>query len=459
MQQDIRQGPLFATMSEDQVQCVLEQGNECILQAGDFLFHEGDAALYFYVLLEGNIQITKRVGAQERQLILHTQTGTFTGEIPLLTGTPYVATARTLKPTRVLRYDAATFHRLLSTCPGMLDVILPMLITRIQSTEIITMQQEKLFALGKLSAGLAHELNNPAAAAQRATEQLSETIASLPHVTAQLYSQDQDDNLFNIYLRKALQRAAAASPLLDPLAKSDREDELALWLEEHNVEDGWELASTFVDANLDCAWFDELAGYIYEDQLLGFIVWLEKTLQMQASLKILEQTTTRISTLIQAVKSYSYMDQAPLQEIDVHDGLESTLTILGYKLRNIEVTRQYDLTLPHICAYGSELNQVWTNLLDNSVDAMEGKGQIVLSTRRENNYVVVEIADNGPGIPEEIQTRIFEPFFTTKGVGKGTGLGLDIAYRVIVGHHKGDLQVVSRPGSTRFIARLPMDLV
>jgi signal transduction histidine kinase len=391
-------------------------------------------------------------------LILHTQPGTFTGEIPLLTGTPYVATARALKPARVLRYTATIFRHLLSICPGMLDVILAALVKRIQDTEIITMQQEKLFALGKLSAGLAHELNNPAAAAQRATEQLRETIASLPAITAQLYSQDDYDNLFNVYQRKAVERAAVAAPLLDPLAKSDLEEELVFWLEQHDVEDGWALAPTFIDAGLDCTWFDELVGRIYDEQLPGFIVWLEKTLQMQASLKMLEHSTTRMSTLVQAVKSYSYMDQAPLQEIDVHEGLESTLTILSHELKSIEVTRKYDSTLPRICAYGSELNQVWTNLLDNAADALGGKGKITISTRRENEYVVVEIADDGPGIPEEIQSRIFEPFFTTKGVGKGTGLGLDIAYRVIVGHHKGDLQVVSRPGDTRFVARLLVNL-
>jgi signal transduction histidine kinase len=351
---------------------------------------------------------------------------------------------------------------LLTICPGMLDVILTVLVKRIQDTEIITMQQEKLVALGKLSAGLAHELYNPAAAAQRATEQLRLVVVSLPDATSQLYNQYQqkEDDLFNIFQRKALQRAATASPLLDPLAKSDLEDELALWLEEHNIEDAWQLSPTFVDAGLDCTWFDELATHIYEDQLPVFIVLLEKMLQMQASLKMLEETTTRISTLVQAVKSYSYMDRASLQNIDVHEGLESTLTMLGHKLKNIEVTRHYDTTLPRICAYGNELNQVWTNLLDNAADALEGTGQIALSTRRENEYVVVEISDNGPGIPDEIQTHIFEPFFTTKGVGKGTGLGLDIAYRVIVGHHKGDLQVISRPGDgdTRFIARLPINL-
>jgi signal transduction histidine kinase len=458
MIEDIRQGPLFATMTEDQVQCVLEHGTECSLQSGAVLFHEGDATVYFYVLLEGSLQITKRMGDQETVLILHTQPGTFTGEIPLLTGTPYIATARALKPVKVLRYSATTFRRLLSICPGMLDVILTVLVKRIQDTEIITMQQEKLVALGKLSAGLAHELNNPAAAAQRATEELRETIVALPDATSKLYCHDQHTNLFNTLQQMALQHVATASPLLDPLAKSDSEDELVSWLEDHNIVDGWQLASTFVEVGLERAWFDELTAQINEDLLPGFIVFLEKTLQMQASLKMLEQSTTRISTLVQAVKSYSYMDQAPLQEINVHEGLESTLTILSYKLKNIEVTRKYDPPLPRICAYGSELNQVWTNLLDNAADALEGKGKIILSTRCENEYVVVEIADNGPGIPEEIQSRIFEPFFTTKGVGKGTGLGLDIAHRVIVQHHKGDLQVVSRPGDTRFIARLPINL-
>ena len=458
MVQDIRQGPLFATMTDVQMQCVLEHGIECHLQSGDVLFHEGDATVYFYVLLEGSLQITKHMGDQETILIIHTQPGAFTGEIPLLTNTPYIVTAHALKPARVLRYNATTFRHLLGICPGMLDVILAVLVKRIRDSEIITMQQEKLFALGKLSAGLAHELNNPAAAAQRATEELRETIVALPDATSKLYSHDQHTNLFNTLQQKALQQAATASPLLDPLAKSDREDELASWLADHNVEVGWQLASTFVEAGLERVWFDELAAQLDKELLPGFIVLLEKTLQMQASLKTLEQSTTRMTTLVQAVKSYSYMDQASLQEINVHEGLESTLTILGHELKNIEVTRKYDSTLPRICAYGSELNQVWTNLLDNAADALNGKGKITLSTQRENDYVVVEIADNGPGIPEEIQSRIFEPFFTTKGVGKGTGLGLDIAYRVIVGHHKGDLQVISRPGDTRFIAHLLINL-
>jgi signal transduction histidine kinase len=178
---------------------------------------------------------------------------------------------------------------------------------------------------------------------------------------------------------------------------------------------------------------------------------------MQALLNTIGQSTTRISTLVNAVKSYVYMDQAPSQEIDVHEGLENTLVILHHKLKNIEVVREYDRTLPAISAYGSELNQVWTNLLDNAIDALEGKGKIWLRTWRENDHVVVEVADNGPGIPEEIQSRIFEPFFTTKGVGKGSGLGLDIARRIIVMHHKGDLQVSSRPGATRFTVRLPIE--
>lgn len=454
--QNVRHGPLFAQMSEDQVECVLEQGTEYSLQAGEILFHEGEDALNFYILLEGSLQITKRMGDQETILALHTQPGAFTGEVPMLTGTPYVATAHALEPVKVLRYSVATFRRLLSICPGMLDVILTVLVKRVQDTEIITMQQEKLMALGKLAAGLAHELNNPAAAALRATQQLSETVASLPDATAKLYSHDQHTEIFSRWQQKALEHAATTPSLLDPLAKSDREDELIGWLEEHEIEEGWQLTATFVEAGLDCAWFDELATQIDAEHLRNFIFLLEKRLQAQGALKTLEQTTMRISTLVQAVKSYSYMDQAPLQEVDVHEGLESTLTILGSRLKNSTVVRKYDPTLPRIRAYGSELNQVWTNLLDNAADAMEGRGQIVLSTWRENDYVVVEIADNGPGIPQEIQSRIFEPFFTTKGVGKGTGLGLDIAYRVIVRHHKGDLQVVSRPGDTRFIARLPL---
>jgi signal transduction histidine kinase len=456
MLENIRQGPLFANLPEDQVQRVLERGGEVVLQSGEVLFSEGDPAHYFYILLEGSLQISKRSNGQELILTIHTVPGTFTGEVPLLTGTPYIATARALMPTRVLRYNAATFRQLLGACQGILDIILSVFASRIQATEVAMMQQEKLAALGKLSAGLAHELNNPASAAASATEQLREVLEALPGTLSAWYSRERGAEFFRASQQQALQYESPTTGL-DPLARSDLEDELALWLEEHGVAESWLLAPTFVDAGLDGAWFDKLADSFDDKTLASFVLILEKMLRMQALLNTIGQSTTRISTLVNAVKSYVYMDQAPLQEIDVREGLENTLVILHHKLKSIEVVREYDRTLPRICAYASELNQVWTNLLDNAIDALEGKGKIWLRTWRENDHIVVEVADNGPGIPEEIQARIFEPFFTTKGVGEGSGLGLDIAHRIVVMHHKGDLRVSSRPGSTRFTVRLPIE--
>ena len=231
------------------------------------------------------------------------------------------------------------------------------------------------------------------------------------------------------------------------------------WLDKYEVANCWQLSPTLVSAGLDIDWLENVKENVGD--LLGDVVtWIVVTLQEVGLLDELEQSTTRISTLVQAVKDYSYMDQAPVQEIDVHEGLESTLTIMSHKLKkgNVVVKREYDCDLPRLSAYGSELNQVWTNLIDNAIDAMNGQGQILIRTCCENEFLLVEIADNGPGIAPEIQTHIFEPFYTTKGVGKGTGLGLHIVYRIVVGQHQGDIRVVSQPGDTRFQVRLPLKL-
>jgi signal transduction histidine kinase len=240
------------------------------------------------------------------------------------------------------------------------------------------------------------------------------------------------------------------------LTRSDREEVLTQWLDQHDIPEGWRLASAFVSAGLDSDWLAQLTEKLATGTRTAALNWLEARLNLQLLLKLVDQSTARVAELVKAVKSYTYMDQSPNQEVDVHEGIESTLTMLGHKLKNVTLVRAFDRSAPRIMAYGSELNQVWTNLIDNAIDAVQGSGKICVGTFVEDNQVVVEIMDNGQGIPPEIQSRIFEPFFTTKGVGSGTGLGLLISHRIVADHHGGEIEFESKPGETRFKVRLPL---
>lgn len=424
---------------------------------GDLLFAEGSPATHFYVLLEGEVLITKRIGGQETVLATH-HAGAFTGEIPLLTGTPYIAAAHVMHASRLLSIEAANFQQMLVVCSQIASTLLPTLVQRMHTTEAMLQQREKLAALGKLSAGLAHELNNPAAAGRRAVTHVREALQVLQSSAIQLNQHLTPTQLsWLIEVQQTASKQAAQIPPLDALTQSDREETVITWLDEHGVADGWKLAATLVEAGLDTAYLDTIAQHVASQALAPVLTWLTTMLAMVGLLDEIEQSTTRISALVAAVKEYTYMDQAPLQEVDVHAGIESTLTIFAYKLKGgISVTRVYDRSLPAIPAYGSELNEVWTNLIDNAIDAMGEQGQISIRTSREGAFVQVEIADTGPGIPADIRSRIFEPFFTTKDVGEGSGLGLDIAYRIVVGRHHGDISVSSIPGDTRFQVRLPI---
>jgi len=333
----------------------------------------------------------------------------------------------------------------------------------IQNLMMQTRQQEKMAALGRLSAGLAHELNNPASAARRAASELRRALGDGQEAALLLATAGRPpdeaaaltDGLTEV--RRAMVARAAAAETLDPLARSDREDAVAAWLDDHGVPDSYDVAGTLVDAGLDAAWLEGTAQRVPVEALRGVLRAIAATATASTLLDQVERGTTRISELVAAVKSYSYMDQAPLQDVDLHEGLESTLTMLGHKLRaGVTVSRDYDRSLPRICAYGSDLNQVWTNLIDNAVDAMGGTGELRVVTRRDGGDALVEIGDNGSGIPPEIQPRIFEPFFTTKDVGQGSGLGLDIAYRIVVAQHHGDIATRSVPGDTVFTVRLPI---
>ena len=425
---------------------------------GELLFLEGALATCFMFLLEGELETTKSMGGDEVVVQRHVPGG-YLGAIALLTDTPFRASTRAVKPSRVFCLEPDAFHRLVLEEPTVRRVIFRVFAPVMQGLQGAAAQREKLVALGGLAAGLAHELNNPAAAARRAVTELGLALqahdAALDELVLAGLSREQMHAMLEV--RQRLDHAAARD--LDPLEASDREDALAARLSKHGIADAAWMAAVLVPAGVDEALIDALVEQVGEGTLPAAVRWLSALAQAPLLIETASEATARISSLIEAVKQYSYMDQAPRGDVDVNQGLGSTLTILGHKLKHGSITVEQDLDpeLPPIQAYGSELNQLWTNLLDNAIDALEGRGTIRLTSRRDVDRIVVEIVDDGPGIPADTMARIFEPFFTTKEVGKGTGLGLDIAQRIVI-KHRGELTVESRPGETRFTVRLPLRL-
>jgi signal transduction histidine kinase len=444
--------PLFSNLSGEQMRC-FEPGESIQLEAGNVLMSEGDPVESFYVLLDGEMRASRNYSNQAILMGI-VKPGMFLGEISLLLDSPNLATIRALKPSRLFRLGKDDFWRMLSTCPSVASQIFRTMATRVRNMEGYSQQREKLASLGTMAAGLAHELNNPATAARRASAHLREVVENIQSFACQLHHSLNPDQWQLII--DASQNGAAKPAALDSVTRSDREEEIATRLENHGVTDGWKLAPAFVNAGIDSEELSTLAGKLPRKSLTPAFGWLEASLSLNSLLNEIDGSTGRISELVKAVKAYSYMDKSPMQEVNVHEGIENTLTILGHKLKKVTVTRKFDHAIPRIMAYGGELNQVWTNLIDNAIDAVKGTGKICIATFLDDDQVVVEIADNGSGIPPEVQSHIFEPFYTTKGVGSGTGLGLVISNRIVADRHGGEIEFESEPGGTRFKVRLPI---
>jgi signal transduction histidine kinase len=458
--QDLRKSPLFQGLSDEELQKLMNMAEPVSLRAGEVLIKQGEPGDSAYVVMKGEFEVQKQTGQSLIKIDVRNP-GDVVGEMALLSRAPRNATLIAKTDGEVLRIPQEAFDQLLQSSTTAAMAVLHWVMSRLTQNESLLHQQEKMAALGTMSAGLAHELNNPAAAAQRSASQLRDSQSRWLMLTHQIESaaiqQGQTDWLEG-FIQEATRRFGAPAKL-DALERIDLVDQMQTWLEASGVESAWELAPAMVNFGWEVEALEQLKSTL-PPSLFGLAIpWLGLCCLMMGLLSEVLQTTERISQIVHAVKSYTYLDQAPLLEVDVHEGLENTLVIMQHKLKKgVTVKREYAPNLPRIEAYASELNQVWTNIIDNALDAMKGKGEIKIKTYQEDRHVVVEITDNGPGIPEEIQPRIFEPFFTTKAPGQGTGLGLHISHDIIANRHHGQLTVDSKPGETKFRAILPVKI-
>jgi signal transduction histidine kinase len=453
---------LFEHLDDEQLAWVREHGDVVAVPAGHELVTEGDPAECFYVLLTGAIVMTRQVGAEQVEINRTDFRGSYVGAVQFYIGDQtdqlYGATVRITSDATFLALRAREFERVFRAWYPMAVHLLQGLFLGQQNTAAVVGQRERLLALGKLSAGLTHELNNPAAAAGRAAHDLREKVSGMRHKLAMIADGSMDRTQLKklVLAQDEFVEKARNAPDLTPLQTSDAEDELSDWLDDHDVRDGWQLAPIFVAGGLGVDDLEAVNAACPDCPLEGTLRWLAYTVETEGLLGEIIDSTQRISTLVNAAKQYSQMDRAPHQWLDLHEGLFATMTMLKPKLGGITIHKELDKSLPRIPGYPAELNQVWTNLIDNARDAMDGSGTLTIRTRREDDCAVVEIEDTGPGIAPEVRKRIFEPFFTTKPMGHGTGLGLDVSFRVVVNRHHGDLRVESEPGRTVFTVVLPM---
>lgn len=458
MDEFLKKIPLFSNLPVEDLDRLCDMVEEVRLMPGEVLFTEGSTGDHAFVIKEGEIEILKSSGGREVLLAVR-KPGEVIGEMALLESAPRFATVKARKESLLLSISHTQLDELLDSSPSAARSLLYTITSRLRSTEMMLRQSEKMAQLGTLTAGIAHELNNPAAAAQRASAQLADALNAFqksffdlirvelpPPILSRLFAKEEE-----------IRKNAVNLPNIDPLERSDRQNDIERWLDQKGLEDPWEIAPVLVDSGMDRKELEQILLDLEKGQLAAVVTWLGKSFMVYSLLAEIHEGTKRISEIVKSLKVYVYLDQAPIQEVDIHEGLENTLVILRNKLKQgITVRREYSSTLPRIQAYGSELNQVWTNIIDNAIDAMDGKGELVIRTHARGEWVLIEIEDTGPGIPMEILDKIFSPFFTTKPVGKGTGLGLNISYNIIQ-KHGGEIKVFSKPGKTRFQVFLPVD--
>ena len=450
----LRKVPLFANLKDEDKVCI-EETEEWRLPAGEMLVEEGKHAEYFFVLLEGEMSVWKK-HAEQDVVVARNRPGAFFGEVPLLLGTPYMLSGRAERDCRLIVFPEEAFWKLLRLCPAISGEIFRAMVTRLRNIEGSARQQEKLEALGTMSAGLAHELNNPSSAAQRIAVHLGEVIQTIQSVAHRLHHTLEHEHWDRLI-------AVVGEVLKNPSAgkrhhsfeQSDSEDALAAWLREGGVTDAWKIAPVLVGAGLEMSALISLRDLLPKNAFGDAMRWIDLRMTIQTLLDDAEQCTGRIASLVEAVRSIARQERAEAADIDVHEQLRSALGVLDHKLQNVRVAQNFSSEFGHVRGYPSELAQVWVNLLDNAADAVNGGGEIAIQTRRDDNQTVVEIIDNGPGISSENLSHIFEPFFTTKGVGSGKGLGLTISQGIVGDRHGGEIEVESKVGETRFIVRLP----
>ncbi len=462
--QALRPIPLFAGLDEAQLGWLCTHG--AFREVGEgIVYEQGEPAASLYVLLSGEVAVTQTIGGEEIELLRTDSVGTYSGATqPFVSDSSaqvYLTSMRALETCQFFVLPARSFASLLRRWNPMALHLLQEMHAGFQRTKAVTAQRERLLALGSLTAGLTHELNNPAAAASAAAGALVNRVhrarAELATLAASEYTPSQLSAL--VALQDDAAAHASEPSTWSPIQAADLSDALVDWLAAHGVPDGWDLAPTLAQVGIGTAFVDEVLLRLGPAMLVHAVRSLNYTIEIELLLREIGEATGRISTLLAGVKQYTQLDRAPHQSVDIHDLLESTLMMFRARLAGADITvvRDYDLALPRIPAFAGELNQVWTNLIENALDAMGGRGTLTIRTHRRRREVDVTIMDSGPGIPDDVRPRIFEPFFTTKAFGKGTGLGLDVAARIVVNRHRGTLDAASRPGETRMIVTLPLD--